>query len=489
MEAIPLEPLGVRITNVDLDSREELVAIRNLLWKHGVVILPCGAARSGTPEVHDNSSIVKLGKLFGKIENYHPVNPNKEGTDDLVQVLQTRGNSGIPADSFLFHSDMSWRTNPSIASVLCGVDLPSSGGNTCFQSANNMFNRLSDEMKKKLTLLTLEHCLSLGYSRVNRPGDVPEERDSVAQHPAIIRHPQTRAPLLYANSNFTSHCIDIPRAESDELFKEIFLQAYSEDQTLTHVWNKHDVVIWDNLGVQHLARDDYDELRTMHRVVAEDATLRLQRYCPVSTESSLQLIEKLLDTPRQSGLYTLYARQYDAAMEKVGYTCPMVAVNSQLQYFLKQNIPKGSLKILDVAAGTGMNAQLFLKAGINQVDALDYSEKMLEEARSRKLYQEYIIQDANTLYEIKDDTYDGVVCSGGLAPKQIHPSPSISEMIRITRSGGSVVFTIREIDRGYLETAQKIVNNGDAELIEMKSFVGIRESSEITHLLISLKVL
>lgn len=489
METTPLEPFGVRITNVDLNSREELFAIRNLLWKHGVVILPRGAGRSGTPEVHDNSSIVKLGNLFGKIESYHPVNPNFEGTDDLVQVHQTRGNSGTPADPLYFHSDMSWRISPPVASVLCGVDIPSPGGMTRFQSANSMFNCLSDDMKKKLSLLTFEHCLFTGDIPENRHNDVHTERNCSAQHPGLIKHPHTKDPLLYVNRNFTSHCVDISRAESDELLKEIFLQAYCEDQTLTHVWEKNDVVILDSLGVQHLDHDDYDDLRTIHRVVSGDNTLRLERYSSVSIENSLDLIEKLLDTPQKGDSYTLNARQYDVAKETAGYVCPIVAVSSQVQYFSEQDVPKGSLKILDVAAGTGINAQHYLKAGINDIDAMDYSEGMLEEARYRKLYQNYIIQDANTPYKIKDNTYDGIVCCGGFAPHQILPLPSLSEMVRITKSGGSVAFTFREIHKGYLEVAQKIVERGDAEFIEMKSFVGLRECSKITHLLINLKVL
>ncbi|NEO66556.1 MAG: TauD/TfdA family dioxygenase, partial [Moorea sp. SIO4G2] len=153
-----LKPFGVKLTKVDLNSPEQCDRIRELLYENGVVIIPPDGGSFGDQPIQADASLLKLAGLFGKIENYHPVNAPKDSTGK-VQILETMGDTGIPADSFLFHSDMSWRVNPSRASVLCGFILPPSGGNTCFQNTNQMYRNLSPELREQLHGISALHSL------------------------------------------------------------------------------------------------------------------------------------------------------------------------------------------------------------------------------------------------------------------------------------------------------------------------------------------
>ncbi|NES81631.1 MAG: TauD/TfdA family dioxygenase, partial [Moorea sp. SIO2B7] len=270
-----LKPFGVKLTNVDLKSPEQYDRIRELLYENGVVIIPADGASVSAEPIQADASLLKLAALFGKLENYHPVNEAKD-TAGKVQILETMGDTGIPSDSFLFHSDMSWRVNPSRASVLCGSILPPSGGNTCFQNANQMYRNLSPKLKEQLHGISALHSLKRGYARVNRPDDVKNDVQSI--HPAVIKHPETGVPLLYLNPNFTVSLVGMSEQESTDLLNRVFEEASRRDQILSHSWTPGDVVIWDNFGVQHLAKADYQGLRRMHRVVAHDPHLRTERY-------------------------------------------------------------------------------------------------------------------------------------------------------------------------------------------------------------------
>lgn len=177
--------------------------ICELVWLNGVVILPAGAASEGSRPVHEDESLSALGKLFGEAEAYHPVNAFKSGVT-AVQILQTCGDSGIPADSFEYHSDMSWRVYPPRASLLCAYQLPRKGGDTCFQNANIMYNRLSPALRERVPNLTFNHSLKIGYGCMNRKDDIV--KDHTAAHPGVIVHPETGAPLLFVSENVTVDC-------------------------------------------------------------------------------------------------------------------------------------------------------------------------------------------------------------------------------------------------------------------------------------------
>ncbi len=482
-----LKPFGVKVTNVNLDSPEQRDRIRQLLWENGVVILPHGAASEGAEPIHSDASLLQLGALYGQLENYHPVNESKDAAG-RVQVLETMGDTGIPSDSFLFHSDMSWRVNPSRASVLCGITLPPTGGNTCFQNANQMYHRLSPELKEKLHGVSALHSLKGGYTRVNRPGDVKKDIKSI--HPAVIKHPETDVPLLYLNENFTVGLVDMPEEESAALLKQVFEQANSPEHVLCHSWTPNDVVIWDNLGVQHLARADYEGLRRMHRVVAQDPYLRTERYVgdTVSINTAIQNIEYYLTQDDNRAGYEEWALRYEQDIFQAGYNIPRIATDILAQHFVhsKDSQPW----ILDVAAGTGKNAlYLMQNHNLTNIEAMDLSPGMLFEARRRQLYRTYHVEDANQPFPMPSCQYDAVLCVGGLAPNQVKPKPALEESIRVTKNGGFVFLSMREADNAYIEEINRLVAAGVARIAKKHSFVGIESNDKIHHCIFVLEVL
>nr|VFJ91794.1 MAG: taurine dioxygenase [Candidatus Kentron sp. LFY]VFK18895.1 MAG: taurine dioxygenase [Candidatus Kentron sp. LFY] len=272
-----LKPFGIKLTNVDLDDQEQRDSIKKLLFENGVLLVPAdGGICLGADPIHTDACMLQLAQLFGELENHHPVNKSKDAAG-RVQILETMGDTGIPGDSFLFHSDMSWRADPTIASVLSASILPPNGGNTRFRNANTMYLRLSQELREQLHHLDALHSLKEGYARVNRSGAVQKDVQSI--HPAVIKHPETGLPLLYLNPNFTVALVGMPERESEALLQRVFEEIdLTDDDTLSHSWSLGDTVVWDNFGVQHQAMADYQELRRMHRVTVRKPDLEIERY-------------------------------------------------------------------------------------------------------------------------------------------------------------------------------------------------------------------
>ena len=481
-----LKPFGVKLTNVNLQSSEQCDRIRELLYENGVIIIPAEGADRDAEPIQADESLLKLAELFGKVENYHPVNEAKD-TEGKVQILETMGNTGIPADSFLFHSDMSWRVNPSCASVLCGNILPPSGGNTCFQSANQLYRNLSTELQEQLHSMSALHSLKRGYARVNRPDDVQNDIKSI--HPAVIKHPHTGVPLLYLNPNFTVSLVGMSEQESDDLLNRIFKEASRPDQVLSHSWNPGDVVIWDNFGVQHLARADYEGLLRMHRVVAHNPHLRTERYLGETghVNKAIKNIQYYLKQDDNHAGYQEWALRYEQDVNQAGYKIPQLATDILVQH-LSTDGETDEPQILDVAAGTGKNALLLMQNhDLTNLEAMDISTGMLFEARRRELYRKYHVQNANQSLPLPSGKYDALLCVGGLSASQIKAKPALEEFIRVTKNGGLVVLSMREAANEYSAEVDRLVSAGLAEMVQEYSFIGIETNQDVRHRIVVLR--
>jgi predicted TPR repeat methyltransferase len=76
---------------------------------------------------------------------------------------------------------------------------------------------------------------------------------------------------------------------------------------------------------------------------------------------------------------------------------------------------------------------------------------MLDEAERKGLYRRHIQADLSKPLAMEDDRYDAVVCTGTFTYGHVKAN-AFDELVRVTRPGGVVCFTIREgayEDYGY----------------------------------------
>jgi predicted TPR repeat methyltransferase len=143
--------------------------------------------------------------------------------------------------------------------------------------------------------------------------------------------------------------------------------------------------------------------------------------------------EELMDAYRQ------WADHYDEdLLEEMGYVAPMIAVQ-----LLSDYLPKSPQRILDAGCGTGIVGSLLKERGCETIDGLDYSESMLRQAKSKAVYTRLLREDLNTAIGIGDEQYDAVISVGTFTSGHVGPHAFL-ELIRVSRPGGLLCFTVRQ---------------------------------------------
>jgi SAM-dependent methyltransferase len=124
-------------------------------------------------------------------------------------------------------------------------------------------------------------------------------------------------------------------------------------------------------------------------------------------------------------------------------------------------------QILDAGAGTGLLGAALAKLGFGRLDALDLSPAMLAEAERKGIYGTLTEGRLGDALPYETGAYDAVVACGVLTTGHA-PASCLDELVRVTRSGGHVIFTLR-CDRtppGYDATIDELASTGRWELVE-----------------------
>ena len=121
---------------------------------------------------------------------------------------------------------------------------------------------------------------------------------------------------------------------------------------------------------------------------------------------------------------------------RVSYHKPLT---ESLDVAVKQAYPdktKGQIRIIDAGAGTGLVGEELAKLGYTNVDALDISQEMLNEAEKKKVYTKFFCAPLNEKRnpEIETGAYDVLVCVGTLLAAHVR-AEALEEMIRMVKTG------------------------------------------------------
>jgi SAM-dependent methyltransferase len=99
-------------------------------------------------------------------------------------------------------------------------------------------------------------------------------------------------------------------------------------------------------------------------------------------------------------------------------------------------------RILDAGAGTGLLGAVLVEHGFTQLDALDLSPAMLAEAARKGIYGTLTEGRLGDRLPYDSKAFDAVVACGVLTTGHA-PAAGLDELVRITRAGGHIVFTLR----------------------------------------------
>ena len=171
----------------------------------------------------------------------------------------------------LFHCDMMWAETPTEVISLYGYRVEPPTVPTRFASMARALETLPAELRSRVADLRAVH--ETGQQRRGAHKDqlvVPQHevlRSTVK--PVIWRHPRTGRELLYTSQQMTARIEGLDPVESEALLEELFAHLYRPEAVLDHEWRQGDVVVWDNLALQH-ARGNVEiegPERTLRKVI------------------------------------------------------------------------------------------------------------------------------------------------------------------------------------------------------------------------------
>lgn len=165
--------------------------------------------------------------------------------------------------------------------------------------------------------------------------------------------------------------------------------------------------------------------------------------------------------------YSEWADNYDGdLLGEMGYVAPMIA-SKLLQNYLDRK----DTRILDAGCGTGIVGELLHQDGYGNIEGLDYSQDMLNKARAKSIYKTLNRGDLTGSLDIEDATYDAIISVGTFTCGHVGPE-AFGELIRITKTGGHLCFTVREQaweEDDYRAKLRNYENNSLWELQELRT--------------------
>jgi len=212
---------------------------------------------------------VALGRQFGELET-HPVVPHVQDFPEVSVLIHDRSCRG---NQNMWHSDVTWRPEPSWGSILRAVEVPEVGGDTLFADMGAAYDGLPPALKAGIEGLRAVH--EMGYLKVmmRKQGLSQAEREEIArkyppfEHPVVRTHPDTGRKILYVNPVFTRRIVGMKSEESSALLNELFTRAATPEYQCRFRWRKNAIAFWDNRATQHYAVSDYwPARRHMERV-------------------------------------------------------------------------------------------------------------------------------------------------------------------------------------------------------------------------------
>ena len=256
--------IGTEVHGIDLAKDTDQATIdylSDLLVKRKVIFF-----RDQDISVEEH---IAFAGRFGELE----VHPFTDNDNQHPEVIHLDNDEDRPPRINVWHSDVTWRAEPSLGSILRAREAPEVGGDTLFANMEAGYDGLDDETKEQIDGLHAVHNNNAFLNAMKMHGASEEAIEAKraefppATHPVVRTHPVSGKKSIYVNKIFTSHIADLDPEESKALLQKLYLQAWIPDYQCRFSWRVDSFAFWDNRAAQHYAAADYwPHRRCMERV-------------------------------------------------------------------------------------------------------------------------------------------------------------------------------------------------------------------------------
>jgi taurine dioxygenase len=249
--------IGARIEELDLeapvseatqDELRRLLATHHLLLFHADDLSPGGQ--------------IGLLECFGRV-----LDERGDGARHVfVSNNRPDGVLGF-GQRLLFHSDCTFADPPISVLSLYALEVPDHPSPTLFANGSEALRRLSPELRGRLEG---QRGLFLsgfggGYERYFEDSAPPDSPRAV--HPVVYDDPVSGRQVLMIDEMMMDRIVGWERADSEAARQEAHRCLYASDNLYAHHWQVGDLVVWNNIVLQH-GRPELPEsgARTLRRV-------------------------------------------------------------------------------------------------------------------------------------------------------------------------------------------------------------------------------
>jgi taurine dioxygenase len=219
-----------------------------------------------TPEQH-----LQLGQRFGTIQKQGYA-PSLEGYEGVWVQEYPDLFDGIVAD-INWHSDSSFRSQPTRGSLLYALDVPVGGGDTVWADMCAAYEDLAPSWKTMVDGLTAVHdnmtknlFAALEKMSAEQFAKVREYLPP-SDHPVVCTHPETGRKFLFVSELMTREINAMNDRESRAVLDFLFAHQIRPEYQCRFNWEARSLVLWDNFSTLHRGIFDFGQAhRLMHRV-------------------------------------------------------------------------------------------------------------------------------------------------------------------------------------------------------------------------------
>jgi len=178
-------------------------------------------------------------------------------------ISNTVAGAGAPEGELEFHSDLTYTPTPTRGISLYAEDVEEGAAGTKYANAQRAYQLLPEALRDKLRERWAMH-LRMPDHLDSRTREIHMGPQGLrATQPIFYTKPETGEPVLLITRLAVDRILDVPDEESEALLEELYGYLYAPDNVYEHHWQPHDLLIWDNLALQH-ARS-YVQLNGPHR--------------------------------------------------------------------------------------------------------------------------------------------------------------------------------------------------------------------------------
>jgi taurine dioxygenase len=217
----------------------------------------------------------RLARALGELHVY-PWGTSEEIMSNVVPNSQSVSGSR----RLLFHVDGIYGEHVAPGTCLWALEVSPTSPPTVFADSVRAYETLSPELQARIEDLHGVNTFDIEAAKKDtdpvrlRMADHPADEGladvRTAIHPVVVTVPHTDHRAVFVNEFNTSHILEFgpDSAEGEQLLQELFGALYDESNLYTHHYQNGDVVIWNNIAVQHARPERIDRNpRSFRRLV------------------------------------------------------------------------------------------------------------------------------------------------------------------------------------------------------------------------------